>query len=129
MASNGLLKESPVSDRSRTALRESVVVILWVAGLLALLSLVSYHPLDPGFFSKSVGNFTKIPMNWVGGLGSYLADLLVGLLGFAALLVNIRHVLICLDMRAVSMPPNGAMRLQCPSRAGRRPPARRPPSL
>ncbi len=70
-------------------MRESVVVILWVAGLLALLSLVSYHPLDPGFFSKSVGNFTKIPMNWVGGLGSYLADLLVGLLGFAALLVPV----------------------------------------
>lgn len=87
MASNGLLKESPVSDRSRTAMRESVVVVLWIAGLLALLSLVSYHPLDPGFFSKAVGNFSKIPMNWVGGLGSYLADLLVGMLGFAALIV------------------------------------------
>ena len=89
MASNGSMKESPVSDRSRVAARESVVVVLWVAGLLALLSLVSFHPLDPGFFSRSFGNFSKIPMNWVGSLGSYLADLLIGLLGFSALLVPV----------------------------------------
>jgi len=81
------MKESPVSDHHRTRVRESVVVVLWVLGLLTLLSIISFHPLDPGFFSKSVGNFSKVPMNWVGSLGSYYADLLIGILGLASVLV------------------------------------------
>jgi DNA segregation ATPase FtsK/SpoIIIE, S-DNA-T family len=86
LVQNGSLKESPVSDRSRVAIREGLVIVFWILGLLTLLSLISFNPLDPGFFSKSYGNFSKIPVNWVGSLGSYYADLLVGAFGFAALL-------------------------------------------
>ncbi|MCX7830017.1 MAG: DNA translocase FtsK 4TM domain-containing protein [Acidobacteria bacterium] len=78
--------ESPVGEGHKRIVRESVVIALWVLGLLTLLSLISYHPLDPGFFSKSYGNFSKVPANWVGNLGSYLADLLMGFFGFSSIL-------------------------------------------
>lgn len=86
MAYNGKEVESPLSEGYRKIIRETIVIVLWVSSLLTLLSLISYHPLDPGFFSKSFGNFTKVPANLVGNLGSYLADLLMGLFGFSSIL-------------------------------------------
>ncbi len=78
--------ESPASEGYPKVIRESIVILLWVLSLLVLISLISYHPLDPGFFSKSYGNFSKVPANLAGNLGSYLADLLMGLFGFSSIL-------------------------------------------
>jgi S-DNA-T family DNA segregation ATPase FtsK/SpoIIIE len=80
--------ESPVDNSSKMILRESFVIILWVMSLLCLFSIISYNPLDPGFFSKSFGNFSKVPSNLVGNLGSYIADLLMTLFGLSSLLVS-----------------------------------------
>lgn len=89
MAFNGRNNESPVDKTSRVILRESFVILLWVFSLLMFLSILSYDPLDPGIFSKSFGNFTKIPSNLVGNLGSYIADLLVALFGICSLVLPI----------------------------------------
>lgn len=78
--------ESPANEGLRKIVRESIVIVLWVFSLLIFLSLISYNPLDPGFFSKSFGNYTKVPANFVGNFGSYLADLLMVLFGFSSLI-------------------------------------------
>ncbi len=80
--------ESPVDNSSKMILRESFVIILWVMSVLCFFSIISYNPLDPGFFSKSFGNFSKVPSNLVGNLGSYIADLLMTLFGLSSLLVS-----------------------------------------
>ncbi len=77
---------SPVSEAKALSLRQEIVIILvFTAALLTLLSLASYNPGDPGLLSK--GTLTFRPTNWAGYAGSFWADLLVSLLGLAALWV------------------------------------------
>jgi DNA segregation ATPase FtsK/SpoIIIE, S-DNA-T family len=74
----------PVEDVPRLTLgREAATILVFTASVLTLLALFSYHPYDPGFLSE--GTLTIAPRNWVGYLGSFWADLLVHLLGIAAL--------------------------------------------
>lgn len=77
----------PSDTLKRRLLKESVVIVLWVFSILIFLSIVSYYPLDPGFFGKTYGNFSKIPKNFVGNFGAYISDLLIGLFGFASLII------------------------------------------
>jgi DNA segregation ATPase FtsK/SpoIIIE, S-DNA-T family len=58
--------------------------LLWVSGLLIVLSLLSYHRLDP---SLDTSTASATVQNWVGIAGSYTADALLQLLGWAAFLV------------------------------------------
>ncbi len=78
--------------------REIVIILVFTAALLTLLSLLSYHPYDAGLLSQ--GTLTVRPDNWVGYLGSFWADLLVHLLGLSALwvpclLARAGHLLFC----------------------------------
>jgi S-DNA-T family DNA segregation ATPase FtsK/SpoIIIE len=61
---------------------EFVGFLFIVAGLLVLLSLVSYQPLDPSF--NTVASATGRVHNWVGLAGSYLGDLLFQGFGWVA---------------------------------------------
>ncbi|HTV55502.1 MAG TPA: DNA translocase FtsK [Terriglobia bacterium] len=58
--------------------------LLWVSGLLIVLSLFSYHRLDPSLDTSTASVAVR---NWVGIAGSYTADALLQLLGWAAFLV------------------------------------------
>jgi len=59
--------------------------LLSMLGLLILLSLASYQPLDPSF-NSSAATWPAIH-NWIGPVGSYLADILYQTLGWVAYLV------------------------------------------
>ncbi len=59
-------------------------ILLIASGLLLLASLVSYHPLDPSFFTTSSAFRVK---NLTGRVGAYLADGLFVLFGTGAYLI------------------------------------------
>ena len=67
--------------------REIVAIVVFTATLLTVLSLVSYHPYDPG--ALSFGTVSVAPQNWVGILGAYWAYLLVHTFGVVALWVPV----------------------------------------
>ena len=65
-----------VEDSIKERLRYEVVGILLVAiGVFLFLSLVSYSPLDPSFFSYTTSKVKDIH-NWMGIVGAHLSGLL-----------------------------------------------------
>ncbi len=56
-------------------------------GVFLFLSLISYHPLDPSFFSYTSSKVKGIH-NWMGIVGAYLSDLLFQGFGFPSFLVS-----------------------------------------
>src|SRR6516225_717535 len=75
--------KTPLFDARRRS--ELFGFLLGMLGLLILLSLVSYHPLDPSL-NTSAAVWPAIH-NWIGPVGSYLADILYQTLGWVAYLV------------------------------------------
>jgi DNA segregation ATPase FtsK/SpoIIIE, S-DNA-T family len=75
--------KTPLFDARRFS--ELIGFLLSMLGLLILLSLASYQPLDPSLNSSA----TAWPAihNWIGPVGSYLADILYQILGWVAYLV------------------------------------------
>ncbi|MGH9396403.1 MAG: DNA translocase FtsK 4TM domain-containing protein, partial [Terriglobia bacterium] len=71
----------PILDGRRRL--ELAGFLLSVLGLLLLLSLASYHRMDPSF-DTSVA--TGSAHNWVGIAGSYAADALLQIFGWSAFL-------------------------------------------
>jgi S-DNA-T family DNA segregation ATPase FtsK/SpoIIIE len=69
--------------KSRLA-SEAIGILLLLAGLLAVLSLVSYDPHDPNIFSWTAGGEAAAPNNWIGGFGASLAAAMYQLFGLAA---------------------------------------------
>jgi S-DNA-T family DNA segregation ATPase FtsK/SpoIIIE len=63
---------------------EAIGILLLLAGLLAILSLLSYDPRDPNVFSWTAGGEASNPNNWIGGFGASLAAALYALFGLAA---------------------------------------------
>jgi S-DNA-T family DNA segregation ATPase FtsK/SpoIIIE len=64
--------------------RDLLGMLFLAVGLFVGLSLLSFHPEDPSF--NSIGQGLKV-LNWCGVVGSFLADLLFQLWGFAAWLL------------------------------------------
>ncbi|MDD5541880.1 MAG: DNA translocase FtsK [Acidobacteriia bacterium] len=75
---------SPTRNHHR--LNELVGLLLGTVALLALLSLMSYHPTDPSFNWIGSTDLKPHPQNYIGYVGSYTADVLIQTLGFAAFL-------------------------------------------
>jgi len=69
--------------RSRLA-SEAIGILQILAGILALLALVSYDPRDPNIFSWTAGGEAASPNNWIGGFGASLAAALYALFGLPA---------------------------------------------
>ncbi len=64
------------------ALRESAVIAVAAAALVVLIALLTYSPVDPGFFFyRGVGSGVH---NRIGPVGAWLADALFGLFGRGA---------------------------------------------
>ena len=71
-----------LSPTQHKRLNEVTGFLLLSAGLVALLSLVSYHAQDPSWDTASEAR----PLNLIGYPGAYLADLCYQIFGAAALL-------------------------------------------
>jgi S-DNA-T family DNA segregation ATPase FtsK/SpoIIIE len=73
--------------RSRIA-AEAIGVLLFLAGLLCGLALLSHDPRDPNLFTLTTGAPTA-PSNWIGGFGATLSASLYALLGVVAWIVPV----------------------------------------
>ena len=77
------MTEDPIKER----LKHEIIGILLVAmGIFLFLSLVSYHPMDPSFFSYSSLKVKNIH-NWMGIVGAYISGLLFQGFGFPSFLI------------------------------------------
>jgi len=75
--------EDPIIER----LRHEIIGILLVAvGIFFFLSLISYHPMDPSFFSYTSSKMKDIH-NWMGVVGSYLSGFLFQAFGLPCFLI------------------------------------------
>lgn len=84
---------SYLSPSKHPRLNEAVGFLLFASALLLLVSLVSYHPMDPSFDVSRNPLSTAPVHNWAGRFGAGLADLLLMGLGFPAFLLPIVFVI------------------------------------
>ena len=77
----------PSEDHRR--LNEFVGLLLATLAVLIGLSLVSFNPDDPSFNISRNPNFPEKAQNFIGTLGSYVADIFLQLLGFASFLLPV----------------------------------------
>jgi S-DNA-T family DNA segregation ATPase FtsK/SpoIIIE len=84
-------------------LTELLGFLLGVAGLLTLLSLVSYRPADASFHTATSATSVH---NWIGLVGSYSADLLLQGFGWVAFLIPV--ALLIVGIRMLVARPFGA---------------------
>lgn len=75
-----------LNKKTRLSLQQASVLFFVSLALVLFLALFSYHPDDPGFFSRN-NIFTGDIHNKVGTQGAWIADLLFGVFGSVALLI------------------------------------------
>ncbi|MCJ7784440.1 MAG: DNA translocase FtsK 4TM domain-containing protein, partial [Desulfobacterales bacterium] len=77
-----------IEDSIKEKLRHEIVGILLIAlGVFLFISLISYHPMDPSFFSYTSAKVKGIH-NWMGIVGAYLSGLLFQSFGFPSFLIS-----------------------------------------
>ena len=77
-----------IEDSIKEKLKHETIGILLIAvGVFLFLSLVSYHPMDPSFFSYTSSKVKEIH-NWMGIVGAYLSGLLFQGFGFPSFLIS-----------------------------------------
>jgi S-DNA-T family DNA segregation ATPase FtsK/SpoIIIE len=84
---------SYLSPSKHPRLNEAAGFLLFILALLLLISLVSYHPMDPSFNVSRNPLSTAPVYNWAGRFGAGLADLLLMGLGFPAFLLPVFFVI------------------------------------
>jgi S-DNA-T family DNA segregation ATPase FtsK/SpoIIIE len=76
-----------MEDSIKEKLKHEIIGILLIAvAVFLFLSLVSYHPMDPSFFSYTSSKVKEIH-NWMGIVGAYLSGLLFQGFGFPSFLI------------------------------------------
>ena len=79
------MAEDPIIEK----LKHEIIGILLVAlGILLFLSLISYHPMDPSFFSYTSSKVRGIH-NWMGVVGSYVSGFLFQAFGLPSFLISL----------------------------------------
>jgi S-DNA-T family DNA segregation ATPase FtsK/SpoIIIE len=74
-------------DSIKEKLKHEIIGILLIAvGVFLFLSLISYHPMDPSFFSYTSPKVKEIH-NWMGIVGAYLSALLFQGFGYSSFLI------------------------------------------
>ena len=77
-----------IEDSFKEKLKYEIMGILLVAlGIFLFLSLISYSPMDPSFFSYTSSKVKEIH-NWMGIVGAYLSGLLFQGFGFPSFLIS-----------------------------------------
>ena len=70
-------------------LNEAVGLVLFMLAILIVLSLISYHPMDPSLNVSRNPVSQEIVQNFIGRFGAILADLLLTAFGYAAFIFPI----------------------------------------
>src|SRR5262249_46087080 len=95
--------------------REFVGVALFAAALIWIVSLASYEPSDPAWFFST--GLHDAPVNFVGRVGAFLAELSFQIVGFGAYVIPILlfvtgwHYFWCRKVAAAGTKAGGAVRL------------------
>ncbi len=77
-----------IEDSIKEKLKHEIIGILLIAvAVFLFLSLISYHPMDPSFFSYTSPKVKEIH-NWMGIVGAYLSGLLFQGFGFPSFLIS-----------------------------------------
>lgn len=77
-----------MEESFKEKLKHEIIGILLIAiAVFLFLSLVSYHPMDPSFFSYASTTVKEVD-NWMGTVGSYLSGLLFQGFGFPSFLIS-----------------------------------------
>ena len=77
-----------IEDSVKEKLKREIIGILLIGvGVFLFLSLLSYHPMDPSFFSYTSSKVKEIH-NWMGIVGAYLSGLLFQGFGFPSFLIS-----------------------------------------
>jgi S-DNA-T family DNA segregation ATPase FtsK/SpoIIIE len=75
-------------DSIKEKLKHEIIGILLIAvGAFFFLSLVSYHPMDPSFFTYTSPKVKEI-QNWMGVVGAYLSGIFFQGFGFPSFLIS-----------------------------------------
>lgn len=77
------MAEDPIIEKLK---HEIIGLLLAALGILLFLSLISYHPMDPSFFSYSSSKMRGIH-NWMGVVGSYVSGFLFQAFGLPCFLI------------------------------------------
>ncbi len=83
-------------------LREGALIVVLALALFILLSLISYHPEDPGW--THIGGQDSV-RNWGGRVGAWLADVLMFFLGYTAYFIPL--LLMIQSLRVVRVDREG----------------------
>jgi S-DNA-T family DNA segregation ATPase FtsK/SpoIIIE len=82
-----------MEDSVKEKLKHEITGILLIAvAVFLFLSLVSYHPTDPSFFSYTSSRVKEVH-NWMGIVGAYLSGLLFQGFGFPSFLISFALVI------------------------------------
>jgi S-DNA-T family DNA segregation ATPase FtsK/SpoIIIE len=77
-----------IEDSIKEKLKHEIIGILLIAvGVFFFLSLVSYHPMDPSFFTYTSPKVKEIH-NWMGVVGAYLSGIFFQGFGFPSFLIS-----------------------------------------
>src|SRR4030095_5063526 len=78
-----------IPSENHRRLNEFVGLLLAPAGVLVVLSLISFNPADPSLNISRNPDFPEKAHNFIGTVGAYIADVAVQLMGFASFLLPI----------------------------------------
>jgi S-DNA-T family DNA segregation ATPase FtsK/SpoIIIE len=81
-------------SESHRRLNEIIGLLMATLAMLALFSLVSYHPTDPSFNWIGSQELSPKSQNFIGIVGSYTADLLFQTLGFSSFLLPVALIIL-----------------------------------
>lgn len=81
-----LAEKVDLNDQKRLSLQQTSVLFFSCVAAIVLLALLTYHPNDPGLF---VHDTTSGVENKAGRFGAFLADVLVGFLGYLSYIIPI----------------------------------------
>lgn len=79
-------KRGPISSQMRQRLHEGLFLVSIACAIFLLISLLTYHPTDPGWSSTGLQNRAE---NWGGRVGAWFADVFLSLFGVVAFLFPI----------------------------------------
>lgn len=94
-----------LNKQKRLSLQQASVILFGGVALVIFLALLTYDPIDQGFFNKNANAAEAYGVkNWVGGKGAYVADFLFGIFGYVAYLVPV--VLLILGFSVFRLGPH-----------------------
>ncbi len=86
-----LAEKIDLNDKKRLSLQQTSVLFFSCVAAIVLLALLTYHPNDPGLFVHDTDAGVQ---NKAGSAGAFLADILVGFLGYLSYIIPLAFLLL-----------------------------------